>query len=143
MAITLACVAWGVLTDFRRGPARDRSSSADAPASATPMDAVSAALEALCAMFQENPERVSQRNAVISAHAELRERNLTKHARLVAAMASALIDRGCPDPAASLTAETRARRIPGRRCALDQRIRPAGPAGVLPGGDGGTEVCPR
>ncbi len=79
---------------------------ADAPASATPMDAVSAALEALCAMFQENPERVRLRHAVISANAELRERELTKHAGLAEAMTDALRDRGVPDPAASLAAGT-------------------------------------
>ncbi|MGH3159747.1 MAG: TetR/AcrR family transcriptional regulator [Streptosporangiaceae bacterium] len=78
----------------------------DAPDSATPMDAVSAAIEAMCAMFQENPERVRQREAVISANPELQERNLTKHSELAAAMARALLDRGVPDPAASLTAET-------------------------------------
>jgi AcrR family transcriptional regulator len=79
---------------------------AEAPAPATPMDAVSAAIEAMCAAFQEHPERVRQRDAIISANAELQERNLTKHSELAAAMASALRDRGVPDPAASLTAET-------------------------------------
>lgn len=83
------------------------------PASpATPMeardavDAVSAALQALCATFQEDPKRVRQRNAVIAANPELRERDLTKHAELAAAMADALRGRGIPDPAASLAAET-------------------------------------
>jgi MoxR-like ATPase len=70
------------------------------------MDAVSAAIEAMCAAFQEHPERARQRDAIISANAELQERNLTKHSELAAAMASALRDRGVPDPAASLTAET-------------------------------------
>jgi AcrR family transcriptional regulator len=77
-----------------------------APASATPMDAVNAAIEAMCVAFQEHPERVRQRDAIISANAELQERNLTKHGELAAAMASALRERGVPDPAASLTAET-------------------------------------
>jgi AcrR family transcriptional regulator len=78
---------------------------ADAPASATAMDAVSAALEATAAMFQENPERVRLRDAIVSAHAELRERELIKLAVLAAAMAGALRDRGIPEPAASLAAE--------------------------------------
>lgn len=79
---------------------------AEAPAHATPMDAVGAALEALGAMLQENPERVRLRDAVVSANAELRERELIKLAGLAAAMADALRDRGVPEPAASLAAET-------------------------------------
>jgi AcrR family transcriptional regulator len=43
---------------------------ADAPASATAMDAVGAAFEAAGAMFQENPERVRLRDAIVSANAE-------------------------------------------------------------------------
>jgi AcrR family transcriptional regulator len=78
---------------------------ADAPASATPIEAVGAALEALGAVFQENPERARLRNAVVSANAELRERELTKLASFAAAMAGALRGRGVPEPAASLAAE--------------------------------------
>jgi AcrR family transcriptional regulator len=78
---------------------------ADAPAAATPMDAVGAALEAAGAMFQENPERVLLRDAIVSANAELRERELIKLATLAAVMAGALRDRGVPEPAASLAAE--------------------------------------
>ena len=79
---------------------------ADASASATPMDAVGAALEAAGAMFQENPERVGLRDAIVSANAELRERELIKLTSLAAAMAGALRDRGIPEPTASLAAET-------------------------------------
>jgi AcrR family transcriptional regulator len=79
---------------------------ADAPASTTPIDAVSAALEAMCDTFQQNPDRVRQRNAVISANAELRERELTKHAELAEAITIALRDRGVPDPTANLAAGT-------------------------------------
>jgi AcrR family transcriptional regulator len=79
---------------------------ADAPASATPMDAVSAALEVLGAMLQENPQLVRLRDAIVSANPELRERELIKLAALAAAMAGALRDRGIPEPAASLAAET-------------------------------------
>src|SRR3954469_13192020 len=49
---------------------------AAAPAEATPMRAVSAAIEAICALFEEDPDRVRQRDAVVSANAELREREL-------------------------------------------------------------------
>ena len=79
---------------------------ADAPASATPMAAVSAALEAIGAMFQENPERVRLRDAVVSANAELRERELSKLAGMTAVVAGALRDRGVPESAAGLAAET-------------------------------------
>jgi AcrR family transcriptional regulator len=79
---------------------------ADAPASATAMDAVGAAFEAAGAMFQENPERVRLRDAIVSGHAELRERELIKLAAMAAAVAGALRDRGIPEPAASLAAET-------------------------------------
>lgn len=79
---------------------------ADAPASATPMDAVGAALQAAGAMLQENPERARLRDAVMSANAELRERELIKLAAFASAMAGALRDRGVPEPAASLAAET-------------------------------------
>ena len=79
---------------------------ADAPASATAMDAVGAAFEAAGAMFQENPERVRLRDAIVSANTELRERELIKLAAMAATVAGALRDRGIPEPAASLAAET-------------------------------------
>ena len=79
---------------------------ADAPASATAMDAVGAAFAAAGVMLQENPERVRLRDAIVSANADLRERELIKLAALASAMADALRDRGIPDPAASLAAET-------------------------------------
>ena len=79
---------------------------ADVPASATAMDAVGAAFEAAGAMLQQNPDRVRLRDAIVSAHAELRERELIKLAALAAAVAGALRDRGIAEPAASLAAET-------------------------------------
>jgi AcrR family transcriptional regulator len=79
---------------------------ADAPSSAAPMDAVTAALRVVADMVQENPETARLRNAVVSASAELRERELIKLAELAAAMAGALRERGIPASAASLAAET-------------------------------------
>ena len=79
---------------------------ADAPASASAMDLVGAAFEAAAAMMQENSERVRLRDAIVSANAELRERELIKLAALASAVASALRDRGIPEPGASLAAET-------------------------------------
>ena len=79
---------------------------ADAPASATAIDAMGAAFEAAGALLQENPERVRLRDAIVSANAELRERELIKLAGLALAVAGALRERGIPEPAASLAAET-------------------------------------
>jgi len=79
---------------------------AEAPASATAMEVVGAAFEAAAALLQENPERVRVRDAIVSGHAELRERELIKLAAMASAVADALRDRGVPEPAASLAAET-------------------------------------
>jgi AcrR family transcriptional regulator len=79
---------------------------AAAPASSTAMEMVGAAFEAAGSMMQENPERVRVRDGIVSANAELRERELIKLAALGAALAGALRDRGVPEPAASLAAET-------------------------------------
>ena len=79
---------------------------ADAPASATPMEAVGAALQALGAVLEENPERARLRDAIVSANADLRERELIKLAAFASVVAGALRDRGVPEPAASLAAET-------------------------------------
>jgi AcrR family transcriptional regulator len=78
---------------------------AEAPASATPMDAVAAAFDAAGALLQERRPYALRRQSVISAHAELRERELLKLASLATAVADALRHRGVPDPAASLAAE--------------------------------------
>lgn len=87
---------------------RDRLARAvaDAPASATAIDAVSAAFESASALIQENPERARLRDAIVSANAELRERELIKLAALTSVVAAALRERGIPEPAASLAAET-------------------------------------
>ena len=79
---------------------------ADAPAAATAMDLVGTAFEAAAAVLQENPERVRLRDAIVSANADLRERELIKLAALADAVAGALRDRGIAEPGASLAAET-------------------------------------
>jgi hypothetical protein len=55
--------------------------------------------------FAERHRLAQQRQAVIAAHPELRERELIKLASLASALAGALRERGVPDPAASLAAE--------------------------------------
>jgi AcrR family transcriptional regulator len=82
------------------------STLASAPASAAPIDAVAAALEAASAGLQERREYSRQRQAVIAANPELQERELIKLATLSAALAEGLRRRGVTDPAASLAAET-------------------------------------
>jgi len=78
---------------------------ADAPPAATAMEAASAALHAAGTAIQETPDVARMRNAVVSANADLQERELVKFAEIAAAMAGALYDRGIPDPAARLAAE--------------------------------------
>jgi AcrR family transcriptional regulator len=81
------------------------SAVASAPGSAAPIDAVAAALQAAGALLQERRDSARQRQAVIAANAELRERELIKLASLASALADALRQRGTSGPAASLTAE--------------------------------------
>jgi AcrR family transcriptional regulator len=76
-----------------------------APESAAPIDAIAAALEATGPLFQERRDSARQRQRIIDANAELRERELIKLASLASALAGALRRRGVPDPAATLTAE--------------------------------------
>ncbi|MER7616631.1 TetR/AcrR family transcriptional regulator [Nonomuraea wenchangensis] len=78
---------------------------AAAPDSAGPLEAVAAALDAVGPLFQERHERSRKRQAIILAHAELRERELIKLATLASALAGALRERRVGEPAASLAAE--------------------------------------
>ncbi|MDQ6669219.1 MAG: TetR family transcriptional regulator [Chloroflexota bacterium] len=81
------------------------STLASAPDSAGPIDAVAVALEAAGGLLQERRESVRQRQTVIAANAELRERELIKLATLSAALADALRRRGVRETAANLAAE--------------------------------------
>jgi AcrR family transcriptional regulator len=81
------------------------NSVSQAPASASPMGAVSAAVEALGQVFVDR-DFSRRRKAIISANAELQERELIKLASLASAIAAALRGRGAHEPAASLAAET-------------------------------------
>ena len=81
------------------------SAVAGAPDSAAPIDAVAAALEAAGVLLQERREGARQRQTVIAANAELRERELIKLASLASALTDALGRRGATGPAATLAAE--------------------------------------
>ncbi len=79
---------------------------AAAPASATPLEAVAAALDATTATFTEGQREFGPRlQAVIAGNSELQERDAFKRAGLAAAMTDALRQRDVPDPAASLAAD--------------------------------------
>ncbi|MFJ8869983.1 TetR/AcrR family transcriptional regulator [Streptomyces sp. NPDC102473] len=78
----------------------------EAPASASPLQAVAAGLErASSAMGPANRELGPRLEAAVAASAELQERDALKSVGLAAAMTAALIARGVPDPTAHLAGE--------------------------------------
>ncbi|MET7680446.1 TetR family transcriptional regulator [Streptomyces sp. NPDC005423] len=77
----------------------------DIPDSVLPIDAIASTLESVATFFEERHTFARQRQAVIIANTELRERELVKLASLAAALAATLRGRGVPEPAATLTAE--------------------------------------
>jgi AcrR family transcriptional regulator len=77
----------------------------EAPASATPIEAVSVALAAAGDLFNQRRPFAIQRQRIIDASAELRERELIKLSSLAAAIAGALRQRGVAGPTAALTGE--------------------------------------
>ncbi|MFI8850032.1 TetR/AcrR family transcriptional regulator [Streptomyces sp. NPDC053499] len=78
----------------------------EAPASASPLQAVAAGLErASSAMGAANRELGPRLKAAVAASTELQERDALKSVGLAAAMTAALIARGVPDPTAHLAAE--------------------------------------
>jgi AcrR family transcriptional regulator len=76
-----------------------------APAHAGAIEAVAAALNASAGFFGDNRKFARQRLSVITANADLRERELIKFATLSAALAEALRARGIIEPDASLAGE--------------------------------------
>jgi AcrR family transcriptional regulator len=78
---------------------------AGAPPGTGSLDATSAALEATAPGFEQHRKHARRRQALVAAHAELRERELIKLSSLATAIAVALRARGVPKPAANLTAE--------------------------------------
>jgi AcrR family transcriptional regulator len=79
---------------------------AQAPASATPLEAVAAGLErASSEMGPVNRNLGPRLKAAVAASTELQERDALKSVGLAAAMTSALVARGVADPSAQLAAE--------------------------------------
>ncbi|MFC9083458.1 TetR/AcrR family transcriptional regulator [Streptomyces sp. NPDC057062] len=78
----------------------------EAPASASPLQAVAAGLErASSAMGPTNRELGPRIKAAVAASTELQERDALKSVGLAAAMTAALIARGVPEPTAHLAGE--------------------------------------
>ncbi len=72
------------------------------------LEVVATALTPIAKLNDEDPvhsDYARQRHLVIQAYAELRERELGKHAALSSAISAALRSRGVPAPAAKLAAE--------------------------------------
>jgi AcrR family transcriptional regulator len=82
------------------------NSLAGAPPDTAPMEAIAVALEAVAAFFRDRREFARRRQLVITANAELQERELVKLASVAAALAATLRERGIAEPAASVTADT-------------------------------------
>jgi AcrR family transcriptional regulator len=76
-----------------------------APAQATAIEAIAAALDATADFFGDNREFARKRRSVIAANPELHERELIKFATLSATLAEGLRSRGITEPDASLAAE--------------------------------------
>jgi AcrR family transcriptional regulator len=78
----------------------------EAPSTATPLEAVAAGLERASTMMGPmNRELGPRLKAAVAASVELQERDALKSVGLAAAMTSALVARGIPDPTAHLAAE--------------------------------------
>ncbi|MFI2205417.1 TetR/AcrR family transcriptional regulator [Streptomyces sp. NPDC020192] len=76
-----------------------------APESAPPLDALSLGLYAAAELFTDRRDFARARHAVITANAELQERELIKLASLTSSLAATLRRRGAPETTASLAAE--------------------------------------
>jgi len=93
-----------------------------APQEFGPLDAVGHGLSAGAAMLGEfRRDMARQRQAVIAANPELRERELAKLADYAASMVTALHERGVGEPQASLAADAG---ITVFRIAMEQWVRP-------------------
>jgi AcrR family transcriptional regulator len=77
-----------------------------APASASPLGMIGAALDAAAVRFEEVREFAGPRHRIIASSPELQERELIKAASLAAALTRALRSQGVGDTAAALAAHT-------------------------------------
>ena len=84
---------------------RSLAAVAAAPATASTLDIVAAALDAVAEMIGHDREGARMRSVVIMANADLRERELIKLAHMSASLADGLRARGVGDTEAVLAAE--------------------------------------
>ncbi len=77
----------------------------DAPDTVAPLDAVATALATVGSRLTARGEPTRQRQQLIAASTELREREMIKMAELTAAIGDAVRQRGVGDPTAGLTAQ--------------------------------------
>lgn len=82
------------------------SGVANAPETMSPLEVVVDALAASSPIFETRRAHARKRQALIAAHAELRERELIKSTKLAAALRASLTERGVPQAAACLLAQT-------------------------------------
>lgn len=82
------------------------SGVANAPATTTPLDVVVAAFAASSPFFESRRAYARKRQALIAAHAELRERELIKATKIAAVLVASLRERGVPQATAALLAQT-------------------------------------
>ena len=81
--------------------------AASAPADATPLDVIRAAVAASSAYFPDERRDYSRlRATIINANPQLMERELRKMSSLAAALAKALDERGITEPTATLAAQS-------------------------------------
>jgi AcrR family transcriptional regulator len=77
-----------------------------APATASPLEAIGAGLDAVAGALAERSDVAPRRQAILDANPELQERERTKLASLASAGAAALRRRGAAEPTARLAAES-------------------------------------
>lgn len=82
------------------------SAVASAPKTMSPLDVVAAALAASSPFFETRRATVRKRQALIAAHADLRERELIKSTKLAATLVASLRERGVAEATAVLLART-------------------------------------
>jgi AcrR family transcriptional regulator len=82
------------------------SGVASASKTMSPLEVVVEALAASSPVFEARRTHARKRQALIAAHADLRERELIKFTKLAAALLASLRDRGVPQATAALLAQT-------------------------------------
>ncbi len=83
-----------------------RDATVEAPPGLAPLDAAMAGVTAGAALLDDRHDHSVRRSMIIASHPSLRERELLKLAALSAGVGEALRERGVPEPAATLAAQS-------------------------------------